>query len=115
MVVIGVCVVRYLGVPTTDRARFRRLTWTPYFAALVIEAVAGLRNPFGIRYVFESALAASAGGHCALLFLIYYVPKSVAPGPNRQPVARSYPWITASAVLALIFILILGPGIHLGG
>jgi hypothetical protein len=115
MVAVAGCVVRYLGVPASDRTRFRRLTWTPYFAALVIEAIAGLRNPFGIRYVFESALAASAGGHCALLFLVYYAPKSIAPGPNRQRVARSYAWIIGSAVLALIFILVLGPGIHLRG
>ena len=107
--------VRYLGVPASDRARFRRLTWTPYFAALVIEAIAGLRNPFGVRYVFESALAASAGGHCALLFLVYYVPKSIAPGPHQQSIARSYAWIITSAVLALIFIFVLGPGIHLRG
>ena len=86
----------------------------PYMA-LVIEAIAGLRNPFGVRFVFESALAASAGGQCALLFLVYYVPKTISPGPNRQPVSRSYAWIIASAMLALIFILVLGPGVQLHG
>ncbi len=115
MIAVGTCLVRYLGVPAGDRARFRRLTWVPYFAALVIDAIAGLRNPFGIRYVFESALAASAGGHCALLFLVYYVPKSVTPGPNRQLISRSYAWIGVAVALALVFILILGPGIHLNG
>ena len=115
MIAVGTCLVRYLGVPASDRTRFRRLTWVPYFAALIIEAVAGLRNPFGVRYVFESALAASAGGHCALLFLVYYVPKSVKPGPNSQLVSRSYAWIGVSVVLALVFILVLGPGIHLHG
>ena len=115
MVAVGACLVRYLGVPLKDRARFHRLTWTPYFAAFVIEAVAGLRNPFGIRFVFESALAASAGAQCALLFLIYYVPKSTPPGPNQQLVSRSYAWIIVSTALALFFILVLGPGIHLRG
>jgi len=115
MIAVGACFVRYLGVSRTDPTRFRRLTWTPYFAALIIEAIAGLRNPFGIRYVFESALAASAGGHCALLFLIYYVPKASAPGPNQQLVSRSYAWIIAAVALALIFILVLGPGIQLHG
>jgi len=115
MIAVGTCLVRYLGVPASNRARFRRLTWVPYFAALVIEAVAGLRNPFGIRYVFESALAASAGGHCALLFLVYYVPKPVTPGPNSQLVSRNYAWIGVSVALALVFVLVLGPGIHLNG
>lgn len=112
---VGANLVQSFGVSTKDRARFRRLTWVPYFAALLIEAVAGLRNPFGIRFVFESALAASAGGHCGLLFLVRYVPSKIAPGPHDEPISRSYPWIIASLALALIFIIVLGPGIHLRG
>ena len=113
MVVVGVSLVHSLGVPLTDRTRFRRLTWIPYFAALVLDAVAGLRNPFGVRFVFESALAATAGGNCALLFLVHYIPKQTAPGPNAQRVPRSYPWIILSVALVLVFILILGPGIQI--
>jgi hypothetical protein len=112
MRLVGESLVRYLGVPVSHRARFRRLTWIPYFAAIVIEVVAGLRNPLGVALVFESALPATAGAQCALLFLVYYVPKSVAPGPSDKPVARSYAWIVVSALLALVFILILGPGIQ---
>lgn len=115
MIAVGTCLVRYLGVSTKARARFRRLTWVPYVAAIIIDGLAGLRNPFGIRYVFESALAAAAGGHCGLLFLVHYVPRTVTPGTNQQPVSRSYAWIIVSAALALIFILVLGPGVHLRG
>jgi hypothetical protein len=115
MVLVGGYLVRFLGVSTREKARFRRLTWTPYFASLVLEGIAGLRNPFGFRFVFLSALAASAGAHCALLFLIYYVPKRVQPGPDSRPVARSYAWIVVSAILIVFFILVLGPGIHLNG
>jgi hypothetical protein len=113
MIAVGTCLVRYLGVPLSERARFRRLTWVPYFAALIIESIAGLRNPFGIQFVFLSALAASAGANCALLFLIYYVPKSTKPETDGRPIARSYAWIAVAAVLAILFIVVLGPGIHL--
>ena len=113
MRVVGASVVRYLGVPTSDRQRFRRLTWTPYFAAIIIEVSAGLRNPLGLPLVFESALPATAGGECALLFLVYYVPKSTVAGSNSQPISRSYPWIVISAALTAVFILILGPGIQI--
>jgi hypothetical protein len=112
MRIVGGSLVRYLGVPVSYRARFRRLTWIPYFAAIVIEVVAGLRNPLGLPLVFESALPATAGAQCALLFLVYYVPKSVTPGPNDKPVVRSYTWIVVSAVLALFFVLVVGPGIQ---
>ena len=114
MRIVGSGLVRYLGVPLTDSARFRRLTWIPYFAAIAIDVVAGLRNPLGLALVFESALPATAGANCALLFLTHYVPKSVAPGANSQPVTGSYRWITASALLALIFILVLGSGVQIG-
>ena len=112
MRIVGASFVRYLGVPLTDSVRIRRLTWTPYFAAIAIDVIAGLRNPLGLTLVFVSALPATAGGNCGLLFMNKYVPKSTAPGPNSQPIARSYPWIVASAALALIFILVLGPGVQ---
>jgi len=113
MLAIGTSLVRFLGVPLDDIARFRRLTWIPYFSAIAIEVIAGLRNPLGLPLIFESALPATAGANCALLFLIYYLPKSTTPGPNAQPIARSYPWIILSAALALGFILVLGPGVQI--
>jgi hypothetical protein len=112
MLIVGISLVRYLGVPVSDRARFRRLTWTPYFAAILIELIAGLRNPLGLPLVFESALPATAGANCALLFLRYYVPRSTKPGTNSQPILRSYAWIIVSAVLCLLFIFVVGPGIQ---
>jgi len=113
MRLVGGSLVRYVGVPTSDGARFRRLTWVPYFTAVATAVIAGLRNPLGLALVFESALAASAGGQCALLFLVYYVPRGTAPRFGGQPVVRSYPWIMVSSVLALIFVLVLGPGVPL--
>lgn len=113
MRIVGTSLVRFLGVPTSETRRFRRFTWIPYFSAIVIEVIAGLRNPLGLPLVFESALPATAGANCALLFLVYYIPKSTAPGPNSQPVKRSYSWIVVSAALALIFVGIFGPGVQI--
>ena len=113
MRLIGDGLVRYLGVPPSGVARFRKLTWIPYFTAIIIEVIAGLRNPLGLPLVFESALPATAGAQCALLFLVYYVPKSTVAGSNSQPILRSYPWIIVSAAFALVFILVFGPGVQL--
>jgi preprotein translocase subunit SecG len=110
MVVVGTSLVRYLGVGITE-ARFRRLTVVPYVTALMLEAIAGIRNPVGIRLVFESALAATAGANCGLLFMQHYLPKSVVRGPESGLIRRSYGWIVVGAALALGFILILGPGV----
>lgn len=115
ILVIGSSIVRHMGVPMSNVRRFRRMTWIPYFSAIVIDGVAGLLNPFGMRYVFLSALAATAGGQCGLLWLRYYIPRSIQPGPNNQPIARSYAWIIVAIVCAAVFIGVFGPGVHLGG
>lgn len=114
ILLIGASFVRQMGVAQSDALRFRRLLWLPYFSALIIDGVAGLFNPLGMEYVLLSALAATAGGNCGLLWLRYYIPRRIQPGP-AQIIPRSYPWIAAAAVSAVIFISAFGPGIHLDG
>lgn len=113
-VLIGTSTVRFMGVATSDARRFRRLLWFPYFAALIIDGIAGIFNPFGWQYVFLSALAATAGGNCGLLWLRHYIPKRIQPG-KPVVISRSYAWITVAAVLAVIFVVVFGPGVHLEG
>lgn len=114
VVLVGSSLVRYMGVARDDAPRFRRLLWVPYFSALVIDGVAGIFNPFGWQYVFLSALAATAGGNCGLLWLRYYIPKWVQPG-ERAVIGRSYAWIVIAAALVVVFIVVFGPGVHLRG
>ena len=114
IVLVGVSAVRYMGVEVSDARRFRRLLWLPYFAALTIDGFAGIFNPFGWQYVFLSALAATAGGNCGLLWLRYYLPKRLQPG-ERAVIGRSYAWIVVAAALAVIFVVVFGPGVHLQG
>lgn len=114
IVLVGTSTVRLMGVAASDAQRFRRLLWFPYFAALIIDGIAGIFNPFGWQYVFLSALAATAGGNCGLLWLRHYIPERVQPG-ERALISRSYTWITVAAVLAIIFVVIFGPGVHLQG
>ena len=109
---IGTSLVRGMGVSLADVARFRRLTWAPYLAAIVIDCVAGLFNPIGIQYVLLSAFAASAGGHSGMVWMYHYIPKSTRPGPP-QMIPRSYLWIAAAVALGLVFIVVFGPGVRL--
>lgn len=113
VVVVGSALVRNLGVARNDAARYWRLTVTSYLAAIAVSTLGGLMNPAGIQYVFLSALPATAGADCGLLWMRYYVPKSVAPERDSSPVLRSWSWIATGAVAALAFILILGRGIPL--
>lgn len=110
VVVVGTGFVRDLGV-AADSPRLLRLTLLPYLSAIAIVAAAGLLNPIGIRLVWQSALPATAGAYSGLLWFRAYVPKAIVPARVSDAISRNYFWISAAALSALIFILVLGRGV----
>ena len=66
--VIGVGLVRGVGVPPEEPRRLRKLTTLPYFSAILLLSLAALLNPLGIQLLWQSALPASAGGQSGLLW-----------------------------------------------
>src|SRR6202044_944188 len=52
----GSALVGYVGVPRSEPQRLRRLTFIPYFAAVILLSAGGLLNPIGIQLVWQSAL-----------------------------------------------------------
>lgn len=113
VLVVGSCLVRYVGVPRNDLRRLRKLTLVPYFVSILLLSAGGLLNPLGMQLIWQSALPASAGGHSGLLWLIYYIPRVTVPERPSDPVGRDYVWIVLAAALSLVFILVLGRGITL--
>jgi hypothetical protein len=113
VIAIGSGVVRYLGVPLTERTRYWKLALTSYLSAIVISTLGGLMNPAGLKYVLLSSLPATAGAGCGLLWMRYCVSTSTAPIGSSEPVNRSRVWIAASAIVSLFFVFVLGRGIPL--
>ncbi len=113
VLVVGTGLVRYVGVPRNDLRRMRRLTWIPYFSAVVLLSVAGLFNPIGIQLMWQSALPAAAGAHSGLLWLMYYIPRGTVPERGAECIDRSYAWIGVAVAFALVFIFVMGRGITL--
>lgn len=113
VLVVGTGLMRYVGVPRNDLRRLRRLTWIPYFSAVVLLSVAGLLNPIGIQLMWQSALPAAAGAHSGLLWLMYYVPSGTVPERGSESIGRNYVWVIVAAALSLGFIFVLGRGITL--
>ena len=113
VLVVGTGLVRYVGVPRNDLRRLRRLTWIPYFSAVVLLSVAGLLNPIGIQLMWQSALPATAGAHSGLLWLMYYIPRGTVPERGSESIGRNYVWVIVAAGLSLFFIFVLGRGITL--
>ena len=113
VLVVGFGLVRYVGVPRNQQGRLRRLTIVPYFSAVVLSSVAGLLNPLGMQLLWQSALPATAGGQSGLLWLQYYIPRGTEPKGTAEQLGRSYVWIGVAAVLAFIYVVVLGRGITL--
>jgi hypothetical protein len=111
--IVGVGLVRYVGVPRDQQKRMRKLTILPYFSAIVLLSLAGLLNPFGIQLLWQSALPATAGGQSGLLWLGYYIPRGTVPNRKSENLARSSIWIVVAAILTSVYVVVLGAGITL--
>jgi hypothetical protein len=111
--VVGIGLVRYVGVPRGRQRRMRKLTILPYFSAIVLLSLAGLLNPLGIQLLWQSALPATAGGQSGLLWLQYYIPRGIVPNRKSENLARSYIWIVIAAILTSVYVVVLGRGITL--
>jgi hypothetical protein len=113
VLVVGIGLVRYVGVPRAEPRRLRRLTFIPYFSAALLLAAGGLLNPIGIQLVWQSALPGAAGAHSGLLWLRYYIPRKTVPEVRSEVIGRTYVWIIVAAIFSLVFIFVLGRGITL--
>lgn len=92
-----------------------RLTRIPYFAGGILACVAGAFNPQGWILIVLSAAAASFGGASGLLWMVYWLQGGLIPPgaePEPMPIRRNWPWIAAAGLLAVAFIVVLGPGLR---
>lgn len=105
--------LRPFQLPEQGWHRIRNLSWTPYFTDGILAGVAGLLNPAGLFYVIASALPSTLGANAGLLSLPWIMRgQNVQSAETVAPVRRSLPWIVTGAVVALLFIAVLGRGIR---
>lgn len=109
--VIGIGLVRYVGIPRHQQGRLRKLTIIPYLSAILLASVAGLLNPLGIQLLWKSALPATAGGQSGLLWLQYCIPQRTEPLGTPHALSRSYLWIMVATILAIVYVVVLGRGV----
>src|SRR6202046_2847139 len=108
VLVVGIGLVRYVGVPRAEQRRLRRLTFIPYFSAALLLAARGLLTPIGIQLVGQSALPGAAGAHSGLLWLRYYIPRKTIPERGSEGIGRNYVWIIVVAIFLLVFLFVVG-------
>jgi hypothetical protein len=97
--------------PTLER--LRRITLIPYLAALVAALVGGVLNPMGWTQIFTAALPAAAATF-GLTQMDHFRRAQLSDEsvPPAGPISRSVGWIGAAIVALLLFVGVLGPGIH---
>ncbi len=105
----------FLGTDAKIRVRrARQLTLVPYLTGGVLSCAAGALNPVGPLLILISAAAASFGGNSGLAWMWTLLSGPRFPSSEFQmpEIERSWGWIIAAVVLAIGFILGLGPGLR---
>ena len=104
----------FLGKDAKVRVRrARRLTLVPYVTGGVLSCAAGALNPVGPLLILISAAASSFGGNSGLAWMWTLLHGSRIPSSEFQmpKIERSRGWIIAAVVVAIGFIMGLGPGV----
>jgi len=104
----------FLGKDVKIRVRrARQLTLVPYLTVGVLSCAAATLNPVGPLLILISAAAASFGGNSGLVWMwnLLYGPRIPSSEFQVPEIERSRGWIIAAVVLAIGFIMGLGPGV----
>lgn len=106
----------FLGRDQAERSsRALVLTLVAYLAGSIVNTLAGVLNPDGAILVLISAAAASFGGTIFLFwtgrFAVWMFKPTPATPAVPLTVTRSLPWLVAGGVAALIYFVVLGPGV----
>ncbi len=104
----------FLGNDSEFRVRrARQLTLAPYLTSGILSCAAGALNPVGPFLILLSAAAASFGGHSGLAWMwtLLHGPRIPSSELQVPAIKRNWGWMIAAAVLAIVFIAGLGPGV----
>ncbi len=93
--------------------RARGLAVVPYLTSGILSCVAGALNPVGPLLILLSAAAASFGGHSGLAWMwtLLHGPRIPSSELQMPEIERSWGWMIAAGVLAIVFVTVLGPGV----
>ena len=100
-----------VGSDDLSMRRSRLLSVPAYVAGSLLFCISGLFNPVGPVLIAISAAAASFGGASGLLWLTRFT-RATTRSAEPAELDRSYAWIVAGCIASVIFVGILGPGIH---
>lgn len=98
-------------------ARVWRLIFVPYFAAALVAGTAAMLNGILTRREALNAAISTTLGSWGFLFLplVLFVlrrRRKIVHDPSPAFVTYSWPWIVGAAILAVLFVAVVGPGVR---
>lgn len=87
------------------------LNLVPYWTVLVVNCAAAALNPLGLKYLFISALPATAGANAALIIIPKWTRRLKKGNESNLLISRSIGLTGAGAVLVVLFVFVIGRGI----
>ena len=103
------------GDPAVRYRRAMLLMLIPYFAGAALSVIAGTLNPQAKALMLISAVAASLGGASGLAWgpQLLRDPRWLVSATAPAAIPRHWGWIVAGLLVAIAFVVILGPGLKL--
>lgn len=93
--------------------RLRHITLIPFLSALVVACIAGVFNPQGWINMFTAAAPAAAASFGITQLDHFRAALTSDPAsPLAGPIPARPAWIAAAVLATILFVAILGPGIH---
>jgi hypothetical protein len=97
-----------------DRQEVRRLIFPAYVAGGLLLVAGSTLNPISRSLILLSGVSSGFGAMAGLCFVPGLVERRTTEMPNAPPPLRFSPgWVAVGAVVALVFVAVLGPGVRL--
>jgi hypothetical protein len=97
-----------------DRAEIQRLVGPAYLTGGLLFVAGAALNPIGPGLILTSGVSSGFGAMAGLLVVPGLAgSRSGAPGGSGIAIPFSASWVAAGAVVALLFVALLGPGVRL--
>lgn len=110
--VASVSLARRLDACDVTRRIILRLTWPAYLAGGLLLVAGAVMNPLP-----NLILLSGASGGFGCMFGLLFVPVLAEPAAvgstGEEPWKASWPWIIGAAIIAAVFVFVIGPGIAL--
>jgi hypothetical protein len=97
---------------TPGSARRRKILLTLYLAAGLIACAGAIFDPRGYSQILISGAACSLAANVGFLFMLRLSSASLAGNDDSPHIQRNIGVTLVAAVAAILFIVVLGPGIH---